>query len=476
MRYAIVTIVVVILVAIFGTQSLYTQDETQLSVTTRFGQIKNVHTTPGLKLKVPFFENKNYFDKRLLRVDLAEASLPDVDTQFLNIDAYVRYHIGRREVVNGKVTVNPDDVRKFFETLGTLARADDRIERIVASALREEIAKRTREEVIGARVKAVVDVVDDPGAEINLEDAIVFKKDAQLGDDITVPTHTRQDILAIVLAESEKAVRNDQNGITIVEVRIKRADFPLDVQEDIFTRMRAERLELAQGFRADGQKEKDIIEADVDKRVAVIRAEAERDANITKGEGEANAIRILADALGQDPEFFAFRRSLEAYQKFLSQNSTIVLSSDADLFQYLDTTKALSASQRIATVGQLESRVGNLWVVGGLAVNVDGATNIRTVGDQAIGDLLFIEGAPQADNSVRATHVSSGLRGRLQGISDGDPSDAFQEWRVEGIDEIIFVGTNADVEVGADQVGLELLVGFQRQPDGSLQGLAIRVA
>ena len=125
------------LLGIFGPTTLFTVDETQQVVVTRFGNVRAVHTSPGLKVKVPFIDQVNTFDKRLLRVDVPPSSLPDAEKEFLIIDAYARYRI--------------KDVRKFFEKLETLERAEDRIGRIVISALREEIAKRIKEEIIGAK-------------------------------------------------------------------------------------------------------------------------------------------------------------------------------------------------------------------------------------------------------------------------------------------------------------------------------------
>ena len=166
MKIAIATIVLVILVAIFGTQSMFTVDEIELAVVTRLGNIKQVHTKPGLKFKVPFIDTANYFDKRLLYRDLPEATLPDSEAQFLNIDAYARYRIGHVE--NGVVVVGRADVRSFFETLTTLERAGERVERVVASALRDEVTQRKREEIIGANNKTVVAEVGNPETEIGL--------------------------------------------------------------------------------------------------------------------------------------------------------------------------------------------------------------------------------------------------------------------------------------------------------------------
>ena len=129
--------------------------------------------------------------------------------------------------------------------------------------------------------------------------------------------------------------RDEPFGIDIVDVRIKRADFPDSVTPTIFTRMRAERNRIATKFRSEGDEEDLKIRADANKRREIILAEADKKGNQIRGEGEAEAIRILAEALEQDPEFFAFRRSLEAYRKFLSQQTTVILSSEADIFKFL---------------------------------------------------------------------------------------------------------------------------------------------
>ena len=305
MKTPIIVVAVVLLMLIFlgpgGQGALYTVDETQLVVVTRFGDIRGINTSSGLKVKLPFVDQLNTFDKRLLRVDMQPDTLPDREKEFLVIDAYTRYRI--------------TDVRKFFEKLGNLDRAEDRIGRIVISGLREEIAKRTKEEIIGATVEETED-----------EQRIVIE------------TGTRQEILDNVLAAADKTVKAPENdfGVEIKDVRIKRADFPEAAQQNIFARMRAERDRISKEFRAEGQEQRDIIEASANRERTIILAEANRSGNLARGEGEAEAIAIFAEALEQDPEFFAFQRSLEAYKKFLSTNSTVVLSSEADLFRFLE--------------------------------------------------------------------------------------------------------------------------------------------
>jgi membrane protease subunit HflC len=299
MKTAIIVIVVLILLAIFGPQTLYTVDETQLVVVTRFGDVRDVHTSPGLKVKVPFIDSVNRFNRRLLRVDVPPSTLPDREKEFLVIDAYARYRI--------------IDVRKFFEKLETPERAEDRIGRIVISGLREEIGNRIKEEIIGAT------------------------KEGPEGQEVVIGTDTRQEILDLVRAASDRAVKSTENdfGVEVVDVRIKRADFPEAAQQNIFSRMRAELDRISREFRAEGQEERDKIEASANRDRAIILADAQKQANLTRGDGEAQAIEIFAEALKQDPEFFAFQRSLEAYKKFLSTNTTVILSSEAELFQFL---------------------------------------------------------------------------------------------------------------------------------------------
>ena len=299
MKTAIIVIVVLILLAIFGPQTLYTVDETQLVVVTRFGDVRDVHTSPGLKVKVPFIDSVNRFNRRLLRVDVPPSTLPDREKEFLVIDAYARYRI--------------IDVRKFFEKLETPERAEDRIGRIVISGLREEIGNRIKEEIIGAT------------------------KEGPEGQEVVIGTDTRQEILDLVRAASDRAVKSTENdfGVEVVDVRIKRADFPEAAQQNIFSRMRAERDRISREFRAEGQEERDKIEASANRDRAIILADAQKQANLTRGDGEAQAVEIFAEALKQDPEFFAFQRSLEAYKKFLSTNTTVILSSEAELFQFL---------------------------------------------------------------------------------------------------------------------------------------------
>ena len=296
----------VLVTLIVVAQSLYVVDVTEQVLITRFGDPQTVSKNPGIYLKAPFVDTALSFDKRVLRIDAPAVSMPDIDKQNMTIDSYARYRI-----------VDP---LQFFKTLQTENTARTRLGDIVTSSLRDEIARSTRTQIIGAeRVLDAngVPVIDDDGLPI------------------IEASESRSELLENVFEASKARVKEGQFGVEMIDVRMKRADFSDRVQDAIYNRMRAERNRIATRFRSEGEEEDLKIRAQANKQREIILAEAERTGNEVRGRGEAEAIRILADALNQDPEFFAFRRSLESYQKFLNQQTTVILSSDADLFKFL---------------------------------------------------------------------------------------------------------------------------------------------
>jgi membrane protease subunit HflC len=303
MYKTIVAVVILIIALVTGLQSVYVVDETEIVVITRFGSIQTVRTAPGLDFKTPFIDQVNVLDGRLLRVDVAPAGFPDIENQFLDIDAYVRYRIV--------------DARSFRETLVDEIRASGRISNIVVAALREEVGQRLREEIIGGRIDSRPD--GTRAVEPILDGGLAARE-----------TLTRR-----VRANADEQAKSQAMGIEIVDVRIKRADFPPSIVESVYTRMRSERDVQAQRLRAEGEQEFLTKTADVNRRVLVIEAEADRESDTLRGEGEGEAIRILAEALDQNRSLFAFRRSLEAYAVFMGANTTVVLSADSPLFEFL---------------------------------------------------------------------------------------------------------------------------------------------
>ena len=281
-------VLLVVAAGVLGPQTLFIVDETQLAIVTRFGDPRNSITSPGIYIKTPFIDTVRYFDKRILVFDAPPDSLLTEDKRRLEIDVYAR----------GKIV----DPLRFFRTVNTESLAASRAIDIIASELRREIALDTQIDVIREEREPIM---------LRVRDSVAPK-----------------------LAEF---------GIETIDVRIKRADFPDTVAESVYARMQAERKRIADRERAEGAQRDAEVRADVDRQTAIIRADAEREANIIRGDGEAEAVRIFAESLGQDPEFYAFQRSLEAYKAFLSESSTtVVLPADSSLFQFLQAPGGVS--------------------------------------------------------------------------------------------------------------------------------------
>ena len=246
-----VVLVVTIIVLVSPLGILFTVDETEFAVVTRFGDIQRSESTPGLKVKLPFVEQITKFDNRLLRVDVRTESMPDRESQFLEIDAYVRYRI--------------TDPRKFWTRLRDETTAAGRIGNIVISEIREAVAGSERTDIIGGELAILADGT-----------IIVVAKKTPAGLD------TRTALMARVRERADanvKAPDGDPNqdwGIVIVDVRIKRVDFPPAVEQTIFNRMRAEQIALASRLRAEGEEQYLSIVAEVDRQIAIIQAEAGR--------------------------------------------------------------------------------------------------------------------------------------------------------------------------------------------------------
>ena len=308
MRPLIIVAVLIVVGLIVMRQALYIVDETQQVIILRFNEVIDTRQTPGLYVKAPFVDTVVTFDKRILRIDAPPASMPDKEKQNLIIDSYARYRI-----------VDPVQFRK---TLQTEINASSRLGDIVTSTLRDRVALRDRFEIIGSEP-----IVDEQGNPVEDQEGLPLFE----GRD------TRSEILEEVLAGVKELTQEQDFGIEIIDVRIKRADFPESVTPSIYTRMRAERNRIATRFRAEGEEEDLKIRAVANRNREVILATAEQEGNEIRGQGEAEAIRILAEALNQDPDFFAFRRSLDAYKRFLGDQDKIILSADEDLFKFLGT-------------------------------------------------------------------------------------------------------------------------------------------
>ena len=333
-------LIVLVIIALFTLfQALFQINETEVAIVTRFGEFRSSYVTPGLKLKVPYIDSVNKFDKRLQRVDVPPESLLTSDKKRIRVDAYARYKI-----------LNP---LLFFKTLTDETTADSRIASIVASNLREEIALDTQDEVISEKRELVMSFITSNSNKFEISEAEASAYDGGItNEQIMIYTKpegaprfsliTAEDkvsLLSEVLPDTTEVKflipLQDIWGVEIIDVRIKRADFPDSVESSIFDRMVAERFRKASAFKAEGEQRDKEIRAEVDRLVEITLESARGEAAVLRGEGEKLAIDALAEALSEDPEFYGFVRSLEAYESSLA-GSTIILDPDSELFQYLE--------------------------------------------------------------------------------------------------------------------------------------------
>lgn len=280
---------VLIVAALFVVpQFCFTVDEREQVIITQFGEYKRTIQQPGLAFKLPFLQTVNRFDRRILVSDAPQAEYLTQDKKRLVADPVTRWRI--------------KDPLLFYKTVRDQSGARARLDDLVFSELRREVASHTFVAVIGAKREPIMD--------------------------------------AVAASAREKA---SEFGIEVVDVRIKRADLPKEVQSSVFARMQAEREREAKRYRSEGEEEAAKLRAQTDKERTIVLAEAEQAAQKLRGEGDGAATTIYAAAYGKDPEFYAFLRSLQAYEMFLGKRSTLLLSADSDLFRYLGSPHAPAA-------------------------------------------------------------------------------------------------------------------------------------
>jgi len=276
----IIAIVLLAVIVILLAGSVFTVDETEQAIVTQLGKYIKTVTEPGLHFKVPFLQSAHKFEDRVLEYDADKAKILTSDKKNLVIDNYARWRI-----------VDP---LKLYQTVRDVSGAQEKLDDIVFSEIREELARHE-----------LTEIVKDNRAEI-------MKKVGEQCD-----------------------IKAREYGVQVIDVRIKRADLPAEVAHSVYGRMRAEREKIAKQYRSEGEEEAVKVKATTDKEKTILLAESYRKAEKLKGEGDAEAIKIYAEAFEQDPEFYAFVKTLETYEKSLGQDTTVVLPSDSEFFQYL---------------------------------------------------------------------------------------------------------------------------------------------
>ena len=264
--------------------SVYIVNQYERAVVLRFGALVSSDVEPGIHLKFPLTDKVRRFDGRLLTADMSPESFYTVENKRLVVDSYIKWRI--------------KDVDTYYRTTsGDERLAADRLSQRVADGLRNQFGRRT------------------------LHDVVSGKRDELMAE----------------LKSTINETANDLLGIEVVDIRVKRIDFPPEVSQSVFARMAADREKEAREYRAQGKEQAEVIRADADRQKVVLEANAFRDAERLRGEGDGKSAAIYATAYSKDPEFYAFTRSLNAYRKsFGGKDDLIVLDPKSDFFRYLN--------------------------------------------------------------------------------------------------------------------------------------------
>lgn len=280
---SLIAVIAGVVLAIVLWNSFYIVSQTERAVMLRFGRIVEPDVKPGLHLKIPYVNSVRKFDARLMTLDTATARFLTLEKKALMVDSYAKWRV--------------DDAERFYTaTSGVKQIADERLARRLEAALRDQFGKRTLHESVSGQ---------------------------------------RDELMALVTNSLNRDAQREL-GIEVVDVRVKGIDLPREVNRSVFERMSSEREREAREHRAKGKELAEGIRADADRQRRVLLAEAFREAEELRGDGDAQAAAIYAKAYGQDQEFYAFHRSLQAYREsFANKDDVLVLDPNSDFFRYL---------------------------------------------------------------------------------------------------------------------------------------------
>ena len=305
-RISVITILVIlVLVALDG---FYVVDETEQVVITQFGApVGEVKTTPGLKLKIPFIQKANYFDKRYLEWDGDRNQVPTKDKKFIFVDTYARWQI--------------TDPLQFFKRLRDERGAQSRLDDILDGETRNAIASHD-----------LVELVRSTNRE-PIKEGVISEVVQDTLEDISVGRDSIQTTIHQLANERAKDL-----GLAVLDFRFKRINYVEDVRKTVYDRMISERKRIADKFRSEGQGEASRINGEKERELKQIQSEAFRRAEEIRGAADAEAAAIYANAYDQSPqarELYSFVRSMEAYQKTFDDKTSVVISTNSDFYRFL---------------------------------------------------------------------------------------------------------------------------------------------
>ncbi|EPJ8755418.1 TPA: protease modulator HflC [Pseudomonas putida] len=284
---SLIALIAAVVLAIVAWNSFYIVSQTERAVLLRFGKVVEADVQPGLHVKIPYVNQVRRFDARLMTLDAPTQRFLTLEKKAVMVDAYAKWRV-------------KDAERFYTATSGMKQIADERLSRRLESGLRDQFGKRTLHEVVSG------------------------ERDALMAD----------------ITASLNRMANKELGIEVVDVRVKAIDLPKEVNRSVFDRMSTEREREAREHRAKGNELAEGIRADADRQRRVLLAEAYREAEETRGDGDAQAAAIYAKAYSQDADFYAFHRSLQAYREsFSSKSDVMVLDPKNEFFRYLDKSR-----------------------------------------------------------------------------------------------------------------------------------------
>lgn len=271
--------VVAVIVVIVANGFFYTVNQDEYANVVRFSKTVNTESTAGLYIKMPFIDSVKYFPKKVLLYDMKPSDVLTADSKTMQVDNYVTWRI--------------TDPLTFYKTLGTITEAETRIDMLTYSAVKTEMGKKNRDEIINS----------EESSRDTFNQSII---DATANATLSY-------------------------GIQIIDIKIKKLDLPMDNEEAVYNRMISERNKIAEEYRAEGSKQSELIRNDVDKQTGITVSNAKAQAEIIKAEGEAEYMKILADAYNTPDKqsFYEFTRALDALKNSIGDDSTIILGSDS---------------------------------------------------------------------------------------------------------------------------------------------------
>lgn len=312
-KFGMIPVIFIVVAALFLLlNSMVITKENQFKLIRQFGRVERVQTQAGLSFKIPFIESVDTIPKELLIYDLPASDVITSDKKTMIVDSYVLWHV--------------TDPLKFAQTLsGSVSNAEGRIDAIVYNATKNTISNMKQDEVIRSRDGKMTITVEEPDAEVK-------------GNDLELSV---QEEVVEITSLTEKIMEQighveDQYGIELMAVEVKKLDLPDDNKQAVYARMISERENIAAQYTAEGKSEAKMIENTTDKEVSIMISDAQAKAEATVAEGEAEYMRILSDAYS-DPEktdFYSFVRALDALKESVKgENKTVILSDDSPIAQ-----------------------------------------------------------------------------------------------------------------------------------------------